>query len=134
MCSCLYSLLHEMPENWACTDYRPCIKGRKNRYSTRYKYIKEHGCTRSTAVGKHNFNEELTLVNTFTTVNDEEDVTNAPDILVDPSITTDKHASSKKRQPEIQLKRSTTLRKTHDIETAEVIFFDSGSEDEDTRL
>ena len=122
----------------------PCIKGRKNRYSTRYKHSSTSRNTASTritstnslttAVGKHNFNEELTLVNTFTTVNDEEDVTNAPDILVDPSITTDKHASSKKRQPEIQLKRSTTLRKTHDIETAEVIFFDSGSEDEDTRL
>lgn len=121
----------------------PCIKGRKGRYSTHYKHSSTTGNTASTkitstnyssgtlttAVKNHKFNEELTLVNTYTTVNDdEEEVTDAPDILVDA------HAFSKKRQPEIRLKRSSTLRKTHDIETAEVIFFESGSEDEDTHF
>ena len=84
--------------------------------------------TLKSAVEKHKFNEELTLVNTFTTVNDEEDeIIDAPNILVDVN------ALPKKREPEIRLKRSSTIRKTHDIETAEVIFFESESEDENSQ-
>ena len=121
----------------------PCLKGRKSRYSTRYKHSSTSGNTATTkatstnyasgtlksAVEKHKFNEELTLVNTFTTVNDEEEdeIIDAPNIIVDVNPLT------KKREPEIRLKRSSTIRKTHDIETAEVIFFESESEDENSQ-
>ena len=130
----------------------PCLKSKKGAYSSRIKHSTIFGNTAITklstqrevtfdtmksAVKKHKF-EETVVVNYASTIN-ETDIDDAPDLLVDlitsppgEDDTTVKTLS--KNLPEIRIKRSTTIRKTHDIETAEVTFDASGSEDEETSL
>ena len=88
------------------------------------------------AVKKHN--EKLVVVNNASAIN-ETDIDDAPNLLVDlitsrpgEDDTTVKTLS--KNHSEIQIKRSATIRKTHDIETAEVTFDASGTDDVETSL
>ena len=133
--------------NFLCS----CLKRKRGAYSTRIKHSSISGNTASTklstqrefssntlkaAVKKHN--EELVIVNYASAIN-ETDIDDAPDLLVDlitsPSGEDDTTVKTlSKNLSEIRIKRSSTIRKTHDIETAEVTFDASGSEDEETSL
>ena len=130
----------------------PHLKIKKGSYSTRFKHSSTSGNTASTkvstlnyissdtlkaAVKRHNLNEELVVVNYASTINDN-DIDDAPDLCVNPTTSSGEDDTTvkalSKKQSLIRIKRSSTIRKTHDIETAEVIFDVSGSGDEETSL
>ena len=130
-----------------------CLKSKKGAYSSRIKHSSISGNTASTKLSTQrefssdNFkaafkkdNEELVVVDYHASTINETDIDDAPDLLIDPitSPSPDKDANTlknfSKNLSEIQVKRSLTIHKTHDIETAEETFDASGSEDEETSL
>ena len=119
----------------------PCLKNN----STRFKHSSTSGKTVSTklssrkyfssdtlkaAVKKQKLNDQSVVVNYVSTMNDN-DTDDAPDVCVNPSNSSGEDDTTMKTQHSlIRIKRSST--KTHDIETAEVIF--DISDDEETNL
>ena len=125
----------------------PCMKSKKGPHSSRVKHSSVSENTASTKLSTQNYSsstlkaavkkhdEKLCVVSYASAVN-ETDIDGTPDLLVDPNtLPSDGDDNIVKtiseNNSQIRMERSSTIRKTHDIETAEVIF---DADDEETIL
>ena len=115
----------------------PWFKNTKNKYSTRYKHSSTSGNTASTKLSSqkfylkppiktHDYNEELSV---FNGTDYPADLYSNPETNLEEETLMNIYTPSK--QPQIRMKRTSTIRKTHDIETAEVMFSETTSEDDE---
>ena len=128
-----------------------------SRFSTQYKHSSTSGNTASTkltsykkagdfgtlkaAVERNKFSEELIVTNYASAAYYEDDELEAPSIFIQTdeidetsNMAKPKNSGEKfKKQPQVKITRSSTLRKIHDVVTAE-LKFESESDDDETNL
>ena len=99
--------------------------------------------TLKAAVERNKFGEEVVVTNYGSPAYDEDNEFENPSISIEPLKTDEmndmektKHSrKNTKKKPHVRITRSSTLRKIHDVETAELEFeSDSTSDDNETNL
>ena len=97
--------------------------------------------TLKAAVERNKFSEEVVVTNYGSPACDEDNEFEYPSISIEPLKTDEMNDTEKtkhshkntKKKPRVQITRSSTLRKIHDVETAE-LEFESDSDDNETNL